>query len=95
MRLLQDEKRNAEFKQVAGILRLGADMLAGLAHLHSHNIVHRDLAARNVLLDDNSRAKLVDFGLSRRNAHERYLMKSNGFTPWLFEVSDGFRVLSS
>jgi len=37
----------------------------GLHHLHSHKIVHGDLKARNVLINDNAKAVLCDFGLSR------------------------------
>ena len=68
------------------MLRLGADILAGLAHLHEHQVAHRDLAARNVLLDENNRAKLVDFGLARRHAAQPYRRKVGDQFPWLFEV---------
>jgi serine/threonine protein kinase len=41
------------------------DVAAGLAHLHSQNIVHRDVALRNVLLRDNGTAVVADLGLAR------------------------------
>jgi serine/threonine protein kinase len=41
------------------------DVAAGLAHLHSQNIVHRDVALRNVLLRDNGTAVVTDLGLAR------------------------------
>ena len=43
------------------------DVALGLAHLHGRHpaIIHRDLTARNVLLNNNMRAKLADFGVAR------------------------------
>lgn len=42
------------------------DVLAGLSHLHSANLLHRDLKAQNILVDDNSRALIGDFGSVKR-----------------------------
>ena len=43
------------------------DVALGLAHLHGRHpaVIHRDLTARNVLLNNNMRAKLADFGVAR------------------------------
>ncbi|KAG3107595.1 hypothetical protein PI125_g12583 [Phytophthora idaei] len=38
------------------------DVAKGLEHLHSHNIVHGGLKGSNVLIGDNNRAKIADFG---------------------------------
>ncbi|OHT13627.1 TKL family protein kinase [Tritrichomonas foetus] len=41
------------------------DVARGLDFLHQRNIIHRDLKSLNVLLDDNYRAKICDFGMVR------------------------------
>ncbi|KAL5530598.1 hypothetical protein ACEPAF_6856 [Sanghuangporus sanghuang] len=45
-------------------LRLIREVASGLAYLHSHAIIHGDLTGANVLIDNDHRACLSDFGLS-------------------------------
>jgi len=45
-------------------LAVAVDVVAGMAYLHQHNAVHRDLKSGNVLLGDDGRAKVGDFGLT-------------------------------
>ncbi|MEA2097023.1 MAG: protein kinase, partial [Candidatus Cloacimonadota bacterium] len=45
--------------------RIALDIAQGLDYLHENNVVHRDLKSLNILLDENKRAKLTDFGLSK------------------------------
>jgi serine/threonine protein kinase len=45
--------------------QIALDMSIGLAFLHTENILHQDLKSLNVLLDNQYRAKLADFGLSK------------------------------
>lgn len=43
--------------------RLGAELLAGLVHVHERGVLHRDVKPNNVLVGADGRARLCDFGL--------------------------------
>ena len=45
--------------------RWGKEIGAGLAYLHTQKILHRDLKSPNVLLTEENKAKLTDFGLAK------------------------------
>ncbi|CAH1451771.1 unnamed protein product [Lactuca virosa] len=45
---------------------LARDLVRGLSYLHSKGIIYCDLKPSNILLDENGRTKLCDFGLSRK-----------------------------
>src|SRR5215831_9660739 len=46
-------------------LRLFLDVLGAVAHAHANLIVHRDIKPSNVLVDNDGRAKLLDFGIAK------------------------------
>lgn len=59
---------------------LGAQILDAMKNMHDNGVVHRDIKPENILLDDNFRIKITDFGtaklLEKRktgdNAQEEY-----------------------
>jgi serine/threonine protein kinase len=51
---------------------------AGLAHLHSRDIIHRDLKPANVLMSDDCRPRVADFGLARNIPVEEQVQMTGG-----------------
>lgn len=47
------------------VARIAIAVLEALEHCHAQKVVHRDLKPGNILLDDDERPKLIDFGLAR------------------------------
>ena len=54
--------------QIGGVLE---GLLAGLAHAETHRVVHRDLKPENLLVSDEGRVKIVDFGIAKATSDLR------------------------
>lgn len=46
-------------------LRLFLDVCSGVAYAHRNLVIHRDLSPANVLVTEDQRAKLIDFGIAQ------------------------------
>ena len=50
---------------VERVLRIGVQVVEGLAHAHEGGIVHRDVKPGNILMDKDGHIKIIDFGLAK------------------------------
>mmetsp|Transcript_16269 Transcript_16269/g.63418 ORF Transcript_16269/g.63418 Transcript_16269/m.63418 type:complete len:730 (+) Transcript_16269:107-2296(+) len=71
--------------EMSGFLRMqmARDVVLGMNWLHSSvpQVLHRDLKTKNLLIDENNRIKICDFGLSQ--------IKAVGDTVFLHDGADG------
>ena len=73
---LDRDKKRAEARRLKHLLR---SMLLTLEYLEQHNIVHRDIKPENIVVNEENRPILLDFG-SARQLHSGKVF-SNIYTP--------------
>jgi eukaryotic-like serine/threonine-protein kinase len=52
------------------VIDLGMQILHAAGFAHRHGVIHRDFKPHNVILDDEGKAKVTDFGIARAGASE-------------------------
>ena len=55
---------------------LGADIASGLQHAHDKGLIHRDIKPGNLLLDENGKIWISDFGLAKMAGLNREISKT-------------------
>ena len=80
--LLNFLKQNGKMQEFEAKKALN-DIIIGLKHLHSINIVHRDIKLDNILLDSNNNGKIADFGISKKVPQHDYIFEQCGTPAYL------------
>ena len=74
--------------------KFAVEVASGMCFVAKIGMVHRDLAARNILLDDQMRCKITDFGLTRTlYSEDQYTANTGGRqsnpTAWAWTSLEG------
>ncbi len=62
--LIEDYRSNGEVMPIADVVRVIEDIGAALDYMHGKGIIHRDVKPGNIMVDNQGRAYLTDFGLA-------------------------------
>jgi serine/threonine protein kinase len=62
---LQERLEREETLQLEAAVTLCLEVAKGIGALHEHGLIHRDLKPANILLDEDGRAFVADFGLTK------------------------------
>lgn len=56
---------NKRYLTVSEILKYSLEFLTGLQYVHAHKLIHYDIKPTNILINNNGKAILTDFGLAK------------------------------
>jgi serine/threonine protein kinase len=59
--------RDRQRMDAVTVARIIRDLADALDHAHRMGVVHRDIKPANIIIDDQGRPRLIDFGLARRS----------------------------
>ncbi|UYV64351.1 hypothetical protein LAZ67_3000364, partial [Cordylochernes scorpioides] len=82
--ILHDLTRQFSYNEAKSIVR---QLVNGLEYISKRHIIHRDLKPANILLGQDGRYKIADFGCSKRLNQEEGFMTYRGAVGTLFYIA--------
>ncbi len=86
-RPLEDFIKEGKVFTIDEVVRIGADLAQAVQSLHAQDAIHLDIKPENILIDDQGKLTLIDFGLSH---HARFpdllaeeMRKGIGSAPYI------------
>jgi len=67
----------------ARVLEILPDVCDALSYAHSKGIVHRDIKPANILIANDGRVKVADFGLAKRFDQQHGIVRPQCFKPYI------------
>ena len=67
----------------ATVIPWAKQLLAALGHAHHQGVIHRDLKPANVLIDQESRVRIIDFGLALNLSSDEETQPVVGTPPYI------------
>ena len=64
-RVLEQRHQSGERIPLQQCLQIGREIAQALAYAHQANVIHRDIKPANIMIDNDGRAILTDFGLAK------------------------------
>ena len=89
---LLDALRSERSLKPARVIEIASEVADGLAAAHAGGIVHRDLKPSNIMLTEDGRAKIVDFGLGKTTSAAP---SGDETTFWAAGLTDSFAVVGT
>ena len=88
---LQQRLDNGHYFTVAGIAKIGMDVMRGIGALHRLNIMHRDIKPANIHQASDQRLRILDLGVALSTGAEMIGATQNPGTPSFMapELFDG------